>query len=203
MIKRNVSRDQVIDSTNCWPLLEDGGIGEGRGGQGREELVLSHFLFPLYPEPHPVAVEATGDKQELVVPPFLLPLRRAGEEEQQFYLCLNWEDKTQTFSILPLTFLLWTPCCYRAVGMIERNVSRDHDMQESYPTNCWPLLEDGGIGEGRGGQGREELVLSHFLFPLYPEPHPVAVEATGDKQELVVPPFLLPLKRAEKKNNSV
>ena len=82
------------------------------------------------------------------------------------------------------------------MGMVKRNVSRDHDVQASDPTNCGPLLEDGGIVEGRGGQGREELVLSHFFSPLYPEPQPVAVEPTRDKQELVVPPFLLPLRRA-------
>ena len=100
MVKRNVSRDhdvQASDPTNCGPLLEDGGIGGGRGGQGREELVLSHFLFPLYPEPQPVAVEPTRDKQELVVPPFLLPLRRAGGRR---IAVLNWEDKTQTLQHL-------------------------------------------------------------------------------------------------------
>lgn len=79
--------------------------------------------------------------------------------------------------------------------MTDHSVNMDRDLQAPNPTDSRPFLEAGGIGGGQGGQAREQIVISHFFFPLYPEPHPVAVEPAEHQQELVAPPLPLPLAR--------
>lgn len=69
--------------------------------------------------------------------------------------------------------------------MVEHSVNMDQDLQASNPTDSQPFLEARGIGRGRGGQAGEQIVISHFLFPLYLEPQPEAVELRN-KREVVV-----------------
>ena len=79
--------------------------------------------------------------------------------------------------------------------MTDHSVNMDQDLQAPNPTDSRPFLEAGGIGRANGGQAGEQIIISHFFFPLYPEPQPVAVEPAEHQQELVVPPLLLPLAR--------
>ena len=80
--------------------------------------------------------------------------------------------------------------------MVEHNVDWDQDMQAStHLTNFgahWGIEIDG------AGQAGEELVLSHFLFPLHQKPQPVVFEPTRDKEELVAPSLLLPRHRGRR-----